>query len=351
MNFDPSQSSDSQSSAIEDKSPSVLDYFSSHNVTQVESGDLKDETAEIDSSSSGTNVDTGQKSKGKVMNNVDGSGEPFKQDTGNGNEFNNENCGIVTEEESMDGVFSENTNQNAQHEDHIADPYRLSASGRELAPSLGFEYRNETQSERSDISSAGFQFSQTEYVQDVFDYDLNQTTQKMKIEKENEENRKQNQGQPNHSSEVNTDSNNARTIEATTDVKQDRENNGIESVQEIMSNHVVRDETSDFSVNPASTADGNNSGNDDIDNHNTQDNKTIPDKTIEDIATTSDNTANETDNSTSQNEIDADNSASQNENKSGEDNQWYSAYRRLGYGAVGMSLGVLALGLAIRQMR
>ena len=344
MNFDPSQSSDSQSSAVEDKSPSILDFFSSHNVTQVESGDLKDNSAEIDSSSSGTNVDTGQKSKGKVVSHLDGSGEPSEQGTDNGMEFNNIGGDDTNEIESMDGVFDENTNQNAQSEDHVEDRNRLSlsASGRDLIPSLGFEYiaGNESQSGRSDMSSAGFQFSQTDYMHKVFDYDLSEGSQKINIVEENEENRKQNQGIPKPTTEVKLDSNTVTAVEATAAGKQNTEDSGIETGIETESGQVARDEIkiiSSASVSSTSNAARSDNTDGDIDNQNTHDNQTVPDRTMEDTANIDDNTTKD--------------SGLQSESESGENNQWYTVYRRLGYGAVGMSLGVLALGLAIRQMR
>ena len=341
MNFDPSQSSDSQSSAVEDKSPSILDFFSSHNVTQVESGDLKDNSAEIDSSSSGTNVDTGQKSKGKVVSHLDGSGERSEQGTDNGTEFNNIGGDDTNEIESMDGVFDENTNQNAQSEDHVEDRNRLSlsASGRDLIPSLGFEYiaGNESQSGRSDMSSAGFQFSQTDYMHKVFDYDLSEASQKMNIVEENEENRKQNQDIPKPTTEVKLDSNTVTAEEATSANKQNTEDSGIETE----SGQVARDELiNSATVSSTSSVARSDNNDDNIDNHNTHDNQTVPDRTKEDTANTADNTTK-----------DSEDSALPRENGSAEDNQWYTTYRRLGYGAVGMSLGVLALGLAIKQMR
>ena len=373
MNFDPSQSSDSQSSAIEDKSPSILDYFSSHNLTQVESGDLREGLAGIDSNSPGTNVDTGEKSKENTVNHIDGSGEPLELGTDNGNEMNGNDCDNSNDVEAMDGVFDENTNENAQNEGYIEDQNRLSlsSSGRNLTPSLGFEYiaQNEPQSGRSNISSAGFQFSQTDYVHEHFDFD--EDAQKFGLE-QNQENRMQNQDNPKVTSEAIIDSNIVSTVDT--------------SVFKI--EHSGLEIDSDQVGNTAVGSTSNVARSDDIDNHNTHDNQTVPDKTIENSATPEDTTnktagatsdgkdttntagdatndtqdttnnaqciANSTDdttNNTKDTTKDIEDSGIDGEAGNGSDDQWYTAYRRLGYGAVGMSLGVLALGLAIRQMR
>ena len=176
MNFDPSQSSDSQSSAFGDQpSPSILDFFDSHNVTQVESGILRNDSPEV--TTSGTNVDTGQNRR--KLENLDKNHlckELIRQekiadtdDDDNPGVHHDDvvNCEIHIDR-TVDGDSCDK-NENAQNSELISEKNVLSLSGRDLHPSLGFDYRPGLRTSLSDTSSAGIDYSQTDDIKDVFE--------------------------------------------------------------------------------------------------------------------------------------------------------------------------------------
>ena len=176
MNFDPSQSSDSQSSAFGDQpSPSILDFFDSHNVTQVESGILRNDSPEV--TTSGTNVDTGQnRRKLESLDNNNLCKELIRQeriadtdDDDNPGVHHDDvvNCEIHINR-TVDGDICDK-NENAQSSELISEKNVLSLSGRDLHPSLGFDYRPGLRTSLSDTSSAGIDYSQTDDIKDVFE--------------------------------------------------------------------------------------------------------------------------------------------------------------------------------------
>ena len=180
MNFDPSQSSDSQSSAFGDQpSPSILDYFDSHNVTQVESGNLRNDSPEV--TTSGTNVDTGQnRRKLESSDNNNLCKELMRQeriadtddDDNTGVHHDNGSADVVNCEihidRTVDGDICDK-NENAQSSELISEKNILSLSGRDLHPSLGFDYRPGLRTSISDTSSTGIDYSQTDDIKDVFE--------------------------------------------------------------------------------------------------------------------------------------------------------------------------------------
>ena len=367
MNFDPSQSSDSQSSALEDQpSPSIIDYFNSHEVTQVDSGDLKNGEPDVGSFSSGTNVDTGQKSRdqnytetGQVSKEKDDANrksdrqESFEvSDIGQVGGSENglvvdKDFETVTDTESTDGVFNENTNENAKISDDVSDQHRLNVSGRELYPSIGFEYKPGISLSMSEVPSAGMEYSHTEGVKDVFNFDddSNQNNSGDKMDETNETVEKQNT--------QNGVGANVSAFDSSVDV-------------------IEPEITAMATVNTATH----------VDNHSSTDNQTFQEShNIGNVTSTADQNKTETDNQVGKishdtishtsdiissagdtgratsdtvsvvgdtvNSADTPHSG----NASREESHWYSDYRRLGYGAAGLSLGVLALALSIRQIK
>lgn len=387
MNFDPSQSSDSQSSAVGDVSPSIIDYFNSHEVTQVESEDFNNEGPEVERFSSGTNVDTGQKSRyqnytEKIDDNnekTETNGESFRQESlefsDSGHDASSENVvvmnthsEIVADMDNADGVFNENTNENANQV--ISDQNRfLSVSGRGLVPSLGFEYRPDMSISMSEIPSAGMVYSDTDGVKDVFDYE--EGTELMNSEKqlstetekaEKEEVESQNNSQQNHIDGANLSDSNASDSEAGSKTIGNLEQNKSDNVRrsEINQSSSIEDEKIDIAQTSVAALNTNTH----IDNHSIVDNQTTHEDD-QNIAVLLGNTENDNPNTVGfQSNIETDNQSgktssdnisltntSQDEGVSGEDNYWYTDYRRLGYGAVGLSLGVLALAIGIRQIK
>ena len=181
MNFDPSQSSDSQSSAFGDQpSPSILDFFDSHNVTQVESGNLRNDSPEV--TTSGTNVDTGQnRRKLESLDNNNLCKELIRQERIADTDDDDDNPGVHLDNGSADVVNCEihidrtvdgdicDKNENAQSSELISEKNVLSLSGRDLHPSLGFDYRPGLRTSISDTSSTGIDYSQTDDIKDVFE--------------------------------------------------------------------------------------------------------------------------------------------------------------------------------------
>lgn len=352
MNFDPSQSSDSQSSSVEDTSPGIIDYFSSHNVTQVESGDMKSETSDLLGGSSGTNVDTGQKSNRNNVEQVDGCGEPF--DKGKSELIFNDsnvhvghaNSNITAVDECVDSVFDENLNQNAQNEAQISDPNRLNVSGRDLHPSLGFEYTNGLQTGTDDILSAGFEYSQTDYVKDVFNYDPSETEENITVEKtENQKSEKQIKNNS-HISEI---CNTVSVGRAGSDGNKEKNNKNPGG----NNNNTEEHEKTCISVGqPNSSGVSNNAQ---IDNHDTPDNQTISDKMrnsegihVDEIHK---NVRAKDSLSVKDDQTDLKDSDVSVERVRREDNHWYDDSRRLGLGALGVSVGILAFAVIMRQIR
>ena len=192
MNFDPSQSSDSQSSAFGDQpSPSILDFFDSHNVTQVESGNLRNDSPEV--TTSGTNVDTGQNRRKlenldknhlckeltrqeRIADTDDDDNPGVHHDNGS---FDVVNCEIHIDR-TVDGDSCDK-NENAQNSELISEKNVLSLSGRDLHPSLGFDYRPGLRTSISDTSSAGIDYSQTDDIKDVFDVEIVETQGQPKL--------------------------------------------------------------------------------------------------------------------------------------------------------------------------
>lgn len=356
MNFDPSQSSDSQSSALEDQpSPSIIDYFNSHEVTQVDSGDLKNNGSDVGSFSSGTNVDTGQKSKDQNYSEKDrvskekddADRESDKQESfefsdsgqvgGSENDVAvDKNSETVTDTESTDGVFNENTNENAKISDDVSDQNRLSVSGRELYPSIGFEYKPGMSLSLSEVPSAGMEYSHTEGVKDVFSFDdnTNQKNLEDKIDKTNKTMKNQN-SQNGVGANVSAFDSSVDVIEpeitdmATVNTVTLVDNHSSTDYQTFQESHTIGNVTSTVDQNKTET-----------DNHDT-------------VSHTSDiNPAGDTHratNNTASSVGDTVNSADTHASR--EESHWYSDYRRLGYGAAGLSLGVLALAFSIRQIK
>ena len=187
MNFDPSQSSDSQSSAFGDQpSPSILDFFDSHNVTQVESGNLRNDSPEV--TTSGTNVDTGQnRRKLESLDKNHLCKELMRQeriadtdDDNPGVHHDNGSADVVNCEIHIDRTVDRDgdicdKNENAQNSELISEKNVLSLSGRDLHPSLGFDYRPGLRTSISDTSSTGIDYSQTDDIKDVFDVEIVET--------------------------------------------------------------------------------------------------------------------------------------------------------------------------------
>ena len=336
MNFDPSQSSDSQSSALEDQpSPSILDYFDSHNVTQVESGNLRNGESEVSSTSSGTNVDTGQNRKGPKTEKTNESkelvrqeGVDFTDDAHNisleNGDIENKKCDRGNSDTFVcdtDFVCNENKNENAQNLDMISEKNLLNVSGRDLHPSLGFEYRPEMRTSTSDISTTGFEYSQTDDVKDVFDNDAD-------VELENSE-KQLHQNRSVEECEISLRSTELKTI---ANVNQSKINNANEA--EINQPSTSADEKSDNEFQGHIIISQ-------VGNLNKSDNQSS--------FTTALRGSTEMNNQTS-NALVSPSISLDVENITVEGSHWLNDYKRLGYGAVGLSLGVLALALGIRHI-